>query len=76
MVDECRLRVVYVSPPRPPSPVQEGSEEGSPLRDSMSENGSANDLEVPNLVLVRSIFIIRQQCWIGSFMYRNLESNV
>ncbi|MBA0611190.1 hypothetical protein Godav_011891 [Gossypium davidsonii] len=28
-VEECKLRVVYLAPPQPPSPVQEGSEEGS-----------------------------------------------
>ncbi|PPD83199.1 hypothetical protein GOBAR_DD19869 [Gossypium barbadense] len=26
-VEECKLRVAYVAPPRPPSPVKEGSEE-------------------------------------------------
>ncbi|MQL81110.1 hypothetical protein Taro_013561, partial [Colocasia esculenta] len=39
-VDECKLRVVYVSPPQPPSPVREGSEEGSSPRTSISENGA------------------------------------
>ncbi|XP_009600288.1 vesicle-associated protein 1-2 [Nicotiana tabacum] len=38
-VDECKLRVAYV-PPQPPSPVQEGSEEGSSPRASISENGA------------------------------------
>ncbi|KAF2301243.1 hypothetical protein GH714_021278 [Hevea brasiliensis] len=27
LVEECQLKVVYVAPPRPPSPVPEGSEE-------------------------------------------------
>ncbi|KAL0324470.1 UNVERIFIED_CONTAM: Vesicle-associated protein 1-1 [Sesamum calycinum] len=27
-VEECKLKVVYVAPPQPPSPVAEGSEEG------------------------------------------------
>ncbi|KAL3603991.1 hypothetical protein D5086_004850 [Populus alba] len=31
-VEECKLRVAYVAPPRPPSPVHEGSEEGSSPR--------------------------------------------
>ncbi|TKY55442.1 Vesicle-associated protein 1-2 [Spatholobus suberectus] len=42
VVEECKLRVVYVSPPQPPSPVPEGSEEGSSPRGSVSENGNAN----------------------------------
>ncbi|KAG2677617.1 hypothetical protein I3760_12G106200 [Carya illinoinensis] len=47
-VEECKLRVVYVSPPQPPSPVQEGSEEGSSPRGSVSENGNANVAEFTN----------------------------
>ncbi|CAN6697962.1 unnamed protein product [Malus baccata var. baccata] len=39
-VEECKLRVLYVAPPRPPSPVREGSEEGSSPRASV-DNGSA-----------------------------------
>ncbi|KAK9984676.1 hypothetical protein SO802_034201 [Lithocarpus litseifolius] len=42
MVEECKLRVLYVSPPQPPSPVPEGSEEGSSPRGSVSENGNAD----------------------------------
>ncbi|XP_058764408.1 vesicle-associated protein 1-2-like [Vicia villosa] len=45
VVDESKLRVVYVSPPQPPSPVPEGSEEGSSPRGSVSENGNANGPE-------------------------------
>ncbi|WVZ24332.1 hypothetical protein V8G54_002876 [Vigna mungo] len=41
VVEESKLRVVYVSPPQPPSPVPEGSEEGSSPRGSVSENGNA-----------------------------------
>uniref|UniRef100_A0A1D1YLN4 Vesicle-associated protein 1-1 n=1 Tax=Anthurium amnicola TaxID=1678845 RepID=A0A1D1YLN4_9ARAE len=41
-VEECRLRVLYVSPPQPPSPVPEGSEEGSSPRPSVSDNGTLN----------------------------------
>ncbi|XWS77250.1 hypothetical protein CRYUN_Cryun01aG0245100 [Craigia yunnanensis] len=44
-VEECKLSVVYVAPPRPPSPVQEGSEEGSSPRASVSDNGSLNAAE-------------------------------
>ncbi|KAJ9190180.1 hypothetical protein P3X46_001408 [Hevea brasiliensis] len=39
-VEECKLKVVYVAPPRPPSSVREGSEEGSSPRASVSDDGS------------------------------------
>ncbi|KAL5815188.1 hypothetical protein ACOSQ3_025984 [Xanthoceras sorbifolium] len=45
IVEECKLRVIYVSPPQPPSPVPEGSEEGSSPRGSVSDNGNANGAE-------------------------------
>lgn len=47
-VDECKLKVSYVAPHQPPSPVSEGSEEGSP-RASISDNGTTNttDSAVP-----------------------------
>ncbi|XP_021898554.1 LOW QUALITY PROTEIN: vesicle-associated protein 1-2-like [Carica papaya] len=40
-VEESKLRVIYVAPPRPPSvsPVPEGSEESSSPRVSLSDNG-------------------------------------
>lgn len=38
-IEEVKLRVTYVAPPQPPSPVPEESEEGSPSRVSESENG-------------------------------------
>ncbi|GFP80890.1 vesicle-associated protein 1-2 [Phtheirospermum japonicum] len=41
-VDEFKLRVIYVTPPQPPSPVREGSEEGSSPRASVSDNGAMN----------------------------------
>ncbi|XP_043697354.1 vesicle-associated protein 1-2-like isoform X1 [Telopea speciosissima] len=41
-VEESKLKVVYVSPPQPPSPVPEGSEEGSSPRASVSDNGNVN----------------------------------
>lgn len=41
-VEESKLRVSYVPPPRPPSPVREGSEEGSSPRASVSDNGTVN----------------------------------
>ncbi|GAV62045.1 Motile_Sperm domain-containing protein [Cephalotus follicularis] len=44
-VQESKLGVLYVAPPRPPSPVQEESEEGSSPRASVSDNGSLNATE-------------------------------
>lgn len=41
VVDEFKLRVIYI-PANPPSPVPEGSEEGSSPRASLSENGNPN----------------------------------
>ncbi|ERN00708.1 hypothetical protein AMTR_s00106p00084420 [Amborella trichopoda] len=38
LVEECKLKVLYVSPPKPPSPVHEGSEEGSSPTASLSDN--------------------------------------
>jgi hypothetical protein len=40
VMDEVKLKVVYVPPPKPPSPVHEGSEEGSPPRASLSEGSN------------------------------------
>ncbi|KAH7514164.1 hypothetical protein FEM48_Zijuj11G0059600 [Ziziphus jujuba var. spinosa] len=48
VVEECKLRVLYVSPPQPPSPVPEGSEEGSSPRGSISENGNVSGFEFAN----------------------------
>ncbi|KAK6240016.1 hypothetical protein QUC31_005485 [Theobroma cacao] len=41
VVEEFKLRVIYI-PANPPSPVPEGSEEGTPPRASMQENGNQN----------------------------------
>lgn len=49
MVEECKLRVLYVSPPHPPSPVPEESEEASSPRGSVSENGNAKGAEFSNV---------------------------
>ncbi|KAI3918704.1 hypothetical protein MKX01_042024 [Papaver californicum] len=46
LIDECKLRVVYAPPPRPPSPVREGSEEGSSPRASSSDNGNLNSSDI------------------------------
>lgn len=42
VVDEVKLKVLYVQPPQPPSPVREGSEEGSSPRPSLSDGGNLN----------------------------------
>jgi len=42
VVEECKLRVVYAPPPQPPSPVPEGSEDGSSPRAFPSDNGKQN----------------------------------
>ncbi|KAL9265596.1 Vesicle-associated protein 1-2-like protein [Drosera capensis] len=45
VVEECKLRVIYVFPPQPPSPVPEGFEEGGSPRGSVSDNGTLNGFE-------------------------------
>lgn len=52
------MRVVYVSPPQPPSPVQEGSEEGSSPRGSVSENGNANGAEFANVSAQVVVYVL------------------
>lgn len=42
------MKVFYV-PPQVPSPVREGSEEGSSPRASVSENGAVNTSELNNV---------------------------
>lgn len=49
VVEECKLRVIYVAPPQPPSPVAEGSEEGSSPKATLMENGSLNGSEATKL---------------------------
>ncbi|CAA3001992.1 vesicle-associated 1-2 [Olea europaea subsp. europaea] len=46
VVEECKLRVLYVSPPRPPSPVAEGSDEDSSPKTTSMENENLNGSEV------------------------------
>ncbi|CAN6235745.1 unnamed protein product [Urochloa humidicola] len=46
VVDEVKLKVVYVPPPKPPSPVREGSEEGSSPRLSLSDGSTLNYQEM------------------------------
>ncbi|KAH9607136.1 hypothetical protein KSS87_005064 [Heliosperma pusillum] len=45
VVEECKLKVVYVSPPEPPSPVPEGEEEVGSPRGSVSDNGHLSGSE-------------------------------
>ncbi|KAK4770375.1 hypothetical protein SAY87_030907 [Trapa incisa] len=47
-VEECKLRVVYVTPLRHPSHVQEHSEEGPSLGASVLENDSTNSTKLPS----------------------------
>ncbi|XP_049933183.1 vesicle-associated protein 1-3-like [Nymphaea colorata] len=43
VVDECKMDVVYLYPPQPPSPVPEESEEGSsPRASSQLDNGGCS----------------------------------
>ncbi|CAH9108386.1 unnamed protein product [Cuscuta epithymum] len=53
-VDECKLRVVYATPPQPPSPVREGSQEGSSPRASLSESGAVSSSEQSNVSRAQS----------------------
>ncbi|AQK45071.1 Vesicle-associated protein 1-1 [Zea mays] len=46
VVDEVKLKVVYIPPPKPPSPVHEESEEGSSPRPSLSDGINLNYQEV------------------------------
>ncbi|XP_072987825.1 vesicle-associated protein 1-1-like isoform X2 [Typha latifolia] len=46
VVDEVKLRVVYAPPPQPPSPVPEGSEEGTSPRASVSDNGNLSSADL------------------------------
>nr|XP_017234506.1 PREDICTED: vesicle-associated protein 1-1-like isoform X3 [Daucus carota subsp. sativus] len=50
VVEECKLRVVYVAPSNLPSSVTEGSEEGSSPRASNMDLGSRNQSEVRTLM--------------------------
>lgn len=49
LVEECRLKVSYIPPLQPSSPVREGSEEESSPRVSLSDNGTVNRTSESNL---------------------------
>jgi hypothetical protein len=51
-MDEVKLKVVYVPPLNPPSPVREGSEEGSSPRASLSEGSNFNYQEVRPVIII------------------------
>ncbi|CAI0418152.1 unnamed protein product [Linum tenue] len=60
-VEETKLKVVYVAPPQPPSPVPEGSEEGSSPRGSVSDNGHVNGADPgtwSNSFLLQALLIL------------------
>uniref|UniRef100_M4CGI0 MSP domain-containing protein n=1 Tax=Brassica campestris TaxID=3711 RepID=M4CGI0_BRACM len=52
-VEETKLRVVYVDPPQPPSPVREGSEEGSSPRASVSDSANVSDFTTARALITR-----------------------
>ncbi len=55
-VHEAKLRVLYVSPPQPPSPITESSEEGlSPTMEAAVDNG---DRQFPPLDPVELSFLL------------------
>lgn len=70
VVEECKLRVLYVSPPRPPSPVAEGSDEGSSPKTTAMENGNLNGSEVD--IIVNGLLYIKQVIMILACMTHTL----
>ncbi|TMW94383.1 hypothetical protein EJD97_010358 [Solanum chilense] len=50
VVDECKLKVIYLPPAQPPFPVAEGLEEGSPPKESMKDNGHENGSEAKSVI--------------------------
>lgn len=50
LVEECKLKVIYVPPPQPPSPVAEGSDEGLSQSPTLTDNGNPNGFEVVSLL--------------------------
>ncbi|CAI0383255.1 unnamed protein product [Linum tenue] len=61
LVEESKLRVVYVAPPGPPSPVHEGSEEGEEPRVSLSDSGS---VQMPEQSMVSGDYCLVQLIWL------------
>ncbi|OAY49347.1 vesicle-associated protein 1-2 [Manihot esculenta] len=72
-VEEWKLRVVYVAPPRAPSPVREGSEEDSSPRASVSDNGS---LSASERTVISTPYVERNEPQDNSFEARALISKL
>lgn len=51
------MRVLYVPPPQPPSPVPEESEEGSSPRPSVSDNGNWSAAELSSVSYFVYVFL-------------------
>ncbi|KAL6327818.1 hypothetical protein AAG906_025755 [Vitis piasezkii] len=63
IVEECKLKVVYVSPPQPPSPVPDGSEKGPSPKDPSTDNGNRHGNGPKGKILfyvVRSLLMVRR----------------
>ncbi|XP_065859296.1 vesicle-associated protein 1-2-like [Euphorbia lathyris] len=73
VVDECKLRVLYVAPPRQPSPVREESEEGSSPRASLSDNGN---LTASERTVVSKAYVDRHEPQDISFEEKTLISKL
>ncbi|KDP28797.1 hypothetical protein JCGZ_14568 [Jatropha curcas] len=73
LVEECKLRVVYVAPPRPPSPVREESEEASSPRASVSDNGN---LSASERTIVSKAYLERHEPQDNSFEASSLISKL
>jgi len=54
------LRVVYVAPPQPPSPVREGSDEESSPRASVSENGHSSAVQFQVIIITVFAYIFKE----------------
>lgn len=72
VVDEFKLRVIYI-PANPPSPVPEGSEEGTPPRASIHENGNQNstfeDVSVFYHCWLELLSVINGKCYQSLVIY-------
>ena len=63
IIEECKLKVVYISHPQPPSPVPDGSEDGPSPKGPSTDNGNrhANGLKGKILFyVVRSLLMVRR----------------
>ncbi|RVW94281.1 Vesicle-associated protein 1-1 [Vitis vinifera] len=63
IIEECKLKVVYISHPQPPSPVPDGSEDGPSPKGPSTDNSNrhANGLKGKILFyVVRSLLMVRR----------------